>query len=95
MFIGREKGGNHGKFIGSNLVIFSYKEFENLRCANLLANRNSHLLFNLGHYILIHITYILIQFISSHFRLKSGHRNEKENYEHSVTEHIIYCPEDF
>ena len=25
---GKEKGGNHGKFIGSNLVIFSYKDFE-------------------------------------------------------------------
>ena len=24
---GREKDGNHGKFIGSNLVIFCYKEF--------------------------------------------------------------------
>ena len=26
--IGREKDGNRGKFIGSNLVIFCYKEFE-------------------------------------------------------------------
>ena len=25
---GREKDGNRGKFIGSNLVIFCYKEFE-------------------------------------------------------------------
>ena len=25
---GREKDGNRGKFIGSNLVIFYYKEFE-------------------------------------------------------------------
>ena len=25
---GKEKDGNHGKFIGFNLVIFSYKDFE-------------------------------------------------------------------
>ena len=28
--LGREKDGNHGKFIGSNIVIFCYKEFEKL-----------------------------------------------------------------
>ena len=28
MRFGREKDSNRGKFIGSNLVIFSYKEFE-------------------------------------------------------------------
>ena len=25
---GREEGGNRGKFIGSNIIIFCYKEFE-------------------------------------------------------------------
>ena len=27
---GREQDGNHGKVIGSNLIIFCYKEFEKL-----------------------------------------------------------------
>ena len=40
--------GNPGKFIGSNLVIFCYKEFENSHCTNLLANRNLILLFILS-----------------------------------------------
>ena len=28
---GREKEGNRGKFIGSNLIIFCYKEFQKFR----------------------------------------------------------------
>ena len=42
---GREKDGNRGKLIGSNLVIFCYKDFRNSRCTNLLANWRQHLLF--------------------------------------------------
>ena len=38
-------------------------------------------------YVLIHITYILNQTSSSHFKLKSGHRNEREYYVHLMTEH--------
>ena len=41
----REKGGNRGKFIGSNLGIFCYEEFEKVALRNLLANRKPHLLF--------------------------------------------------
>ena len=44
----REKDGNRGKFIGSDLVIFCSKEFEKSCCANLLANRKPHLLFILS-----------------------------------------------
>ena len=45
---GRENDGNRGNFLGSNLVIFSYKEFGNSRYVNLLTNRNPHLLFILS-----------------------------------------------
>ena len=38
-------GGNRGKFIGSNLGMFCYEEFEKVALRNLLANRKPHLLF--------------------------------------------------
>ena len=41
----REKDGNRGKFIGSDLGIFCYEEFEKVALRNLLANRKPHLLF--------------------------------------------------
>ena len=44
----REKDGNRGKFIGSNLVIFCYTEFEKFAYANLLASWKSHMLFILS-----------------------------------------------
>ena len=34
---GREKDGNRGKFIGSNLVIFCYKEFEKFALWNSIS----------------------------------------------------------
>ena len=44
----REKDGNRGKFIGSNLVIFCYTEFEKFAYANLLASWKPHILFILS-----------------------------------------------
>ena len=35
---GREKDGNHGKFIGSNVVIFCYKEFEKFALCTSISN---------------------------------------------------------
>ena len=42
--LGREKDGNHARFMDFNLVILCYKDFKNLRCADLFGNRKPHLL---------------------------------------------------
>ena len=45
-------------------------------------SRKSAKLTDMSEYVLIHFTYILNQTSSRHFRLKSGHKNEREYYVH-------------
>ena len=45
---GREKYENRAKFIGSNLVILCYKEFEKFPLCKSVANRKPQLLFILS-----------------------------------------------
>ena len=48
------------------------------KCKHRENSRKPAKLTDISQYILIHITYILNQTISSNFGLKSGHRNERE-----------------
>ena len=66
----REKDGNRGKFIGSNLVIFCYKEFEKFALWKSVSQSEAKFIVYFEPIESGHVR----QTNSNHFRPKSGHR---------------------